>query len=176
VERFEIRAPQREFHVYALTAKIAGRRRHGKLTVSPESQITLCHRRDNPAHREAVEVLADGQMIGYLEAGLGVLLAPYLDRARPVRAGGRDDGISLDLFIPGRADQIGRNLVEVNSSDGNRTYLVDRRRGICTCPAGRWVWCRHKRELGLAKPAREIIPVSSRLPSEALTSVPDPAV
>ena len=151
----------------ALTAHLAARRRFGDNLLTARSQVELAHEKANRHDRAAVIVSADGNPVGYLEAGLAALIAPLLDRGRPLRAAGREDGRSIDLFIPGPRETLGRNLVEVPSSDGSRTYLVDKRRGLCTCPAGRWIWCRHKQLLGLAKPAAGTLRPLSVKPIEA---------
>jgi hypothetical protein len=135
----------------AMTAKIAGRKHH-PAAYNLQSTLALVHERSNPVDSHAVAVYADGRQIGYLERGLAHLVAPFLDRNRPVFASpleGKDGVISL--FIPNRADRLGGNIVMVTSSDGLRSYAVDCRNGICTCPAGIYVVCRHKRSLGITR-------------------------
>ena len=133
----------------AMTAKIAGRKHHSA-PYNLQSTLSMVHERTNPVDSHAVAVYADGLQIGYLERGLAHLVAPFLDRNRPVFASPLEnkDGV-INLFIPTRSDRLGGNIVMVTSSDGLRSYAVDCRNGICTCPAGIYVVCRHKRALGI---------------------------
>ena len=135
----------------ALTARLAGRRHYPAL-LEARSEISLVHDRTNPVDRNAVEVHSDGEMVGYLESGLALMVAPRLDRGRPVYASAiPSDQAKITVYILGRGDRVGRNLVSVTSSRGRRGYVVDRRRKVplCTCPAGRYAPCRHKKALGL---------------------------
>lgn len=157
--------------MYALTARIAGRRARREVAVTPESLIALALEPANPADPEAIAVFADGERAGYLEAGLARLVRPLLLRERPVRVIAQEGGQSLTVWIPGRSERIGRNLVEVASSDGRRTYLVDRKGGRCTCPAGRYGWCKHRTQARAKRPVRSASPVVTAPLDEAATSV-----
>lgn len=105
------------------------------------------------ADPSAVAVLADGQIVGFLEAGLAPDINARLRRGRIVLAGplgGCQDLITVFLGTPGdRLAGSRPTIPPVASSDGKRTYLVDTRGRYCTCPAGRWPVCRHKRLAGL---------------------------
>jgi len=145
-----------------MTAKIAGRRHH-PAAFDVTSTLSLVHEKTNPVDSRAVAIYADGAQIGYLERGLSYLVAGLLDRGRPVFASPieRADG-AINLFIPIRADRLGGNIVYVTSTDGRRTYAVDCRNAICTCPAGIYVICKHKRSLGITrKPAIVARPTAS---------------
>ena len=140
-----------------MTARLAGRKHH-PAEIGPRSLLTLEHERTNPVDFWAVAVYADGVMAGYLETGLARLVAPMLDRGRPVFASAIDGKQGMvNVYVPGRRDRLGPdgNLVEVDSSDGSRRYVVDRRHGRCTCPAGRFVYCRHQAQVG-AHDARQL--------------------
>jgi hypothetical protein len=138
-----------------MTAKLAGRKHH-KTTITPTSEIAFVRERDNPVDHWAVRVEVDGCHSGYLETGLARLVAPLLDRGRPVFGAPIDGGKNaanqslVNIYVPGRYDVLGEhgNLVIVPSSDGQRRYVVDRRHGGCTCPAGRFVRCRHQQLVG----------------------------
>jgi hypothetical protein len=140
-----------------MTARLAGRKHHvGE--ISPRSVFVLVHERANPVDFWAVAVYADGTMVGYLETGLARLVAPMLDRGRPVFASAIEGKQTMiNVYVPGRRDRLGPdgNLIEVESSDGARRYVVDRRHGHCTCPAGRFVYCRHQAAIG-ARDARKL--------------------
>jgi len=153
-----------------MTAKIAGRRHH-PAAYDVQSTLTLVHERANPVDSHAVAVYADGLQIGYLERGLAHLVAPFLDRGRPVFASPieKHDG-AINLFIPTRADRLGGNIVAVTSTDGKRNYHVDCRNAICTCPAGIFVICKHKKSLGLTRK-----PVATTLTVTARKAAPAPA-
>jgi hypothetical protein len=129
--------------MYALTATIAGRRHH-PAPIGPTSTITLRPESDHPIDRAAVAILADGAKVGYLEAGLARLVAPLLRRGRPVLAAPMDER-HISVYVPGPRDRIGGSIRAVTSSDGKRSYFVDRVRALCTCPAGRYGSCRHRR-------------------------------
>lgn len=146
-----------------MTAKLAGRKHHPSL-ITPTSEITFVRERDNPVDYWAVRVEVDGHHSGYLETGLARLVAPLLDRGRPV-FGAPIDGsrnaanqAMINVYVPGRCDILGPdgNLVLVSSSDGQRRYVVDRRHGGCTCPAGRFMRCRHQQLVG-ARDRRVIV-------------------
>jgi len=135
-----------------LTARIAGRRLRADATIDPAADVTLEREPDNEHDHWAVRILADGSLVGYLEAGLARLVAPMLDRGRPVAAAPSGHQHDINLFVPNRRERVGGNLVWVVSSDGTKRYLVDRLHGLCSCPAGRFVYCRHQRAVGA--PAR----------------------
>lgn len=138
-----------------MTAKLAGRKHH-QVKIEPTSVIVFVRERDNPVDHWAVRVEIDGYHGGYLETGLARLVAPLLDRGRPVfgaPADGHKDSANqnlINIYVPGRYDVLGEegNLVIVPSSDGQRRYVVDRRHGGCTCPAGRFMRCRHQQLVG----------------------------
>ena len=156
----------------AMTAKIAGRKHHSA-PFGVKSAITLTHERDNPADSHAVAIFADGEHIGYLERGLAHLVAPLLDRGRPVFGSPlKGSDTVINLFIPVRADRLGGNIVMVTSSDGVHSYAVDCRNGICTCPVGVWVVCRHKRALGITRRAIPISAVTSKRVGKVIAPVP----
>lgn len=151
----------------SLTARIAGRRLRGDVEIAATADITLERERDNAADPLAVAVRADGELVGYLEAGLARLVAPLLDRGRPIAAGPTGHQNEINLFIPSRRERLGRNLVWVPSSDGTKSYLVDRRRGMCSCPAGRFVHCKHQRAVGATpRPRPPVAPKRDALASD----------
>ena len=132
-----------------MTAKIAGRRHH-PAEFNLQSIFVLVHEKDNQVDPFAVAIYADEQQIGYLERGLAQIVAPLLDRHRPVFASAIENKDNLiNLFIPSRYDRLGQNIIIMPSSDGQRSYATDRRHRICTCPAGIFVLCKHKKALGL---------------------------
>lgn len=135
----------------AITARLAGRRHHA-VELRADGVFALRREPENPADRSAVAVTVDGETAGYLEAGLATLVAPLLDHERPVFvAHGKAETVTL--YVPERGehapDTRGSSLVRVASGDGRRSYVVDRRRGLCTCPAGRYVRCKHQRAIGI---------------------------
>ncbi len=146
-----------------LTARIAGRRLRADVTIEPTADVALEREPDNAHDRWAVRILADGAVVGYLEAGLSRLVAPMIDRGRPVVAAPSGHQNEINLFVPNRRERIGGNLVWVPSSDGSKRYLVDRRHGLCSCPAGRFVHCRHQRLLGArARPRPPSAPAKAK--------------
>jgi hypothetical protein len=133
------------------TAKVAGRRHHsGELAKA--SLVNLAHEASNPIDARAVRVEADGEQLGYLERGLARMIAPLLDSGRVVGAStakASDGEINIftrqprDRFFP----TIGATLYRVRSSDGEKEYVVDPGNGLCTCPAGAVMNCRHQRKV-----------------------------
>lgn len=133
--------------MHVLTAKLAGRRYHPGL-LEPTSILALRRDKANRVDRSAVAIMADGETVGYLEAGLARLVAPLLDRHRPVFVSPiKGNQKAINLFVPTRSDRLGRSLQTVISSDGQRQYVVDAAHRLCTCPAGRFLLCRHIRAL-----------------------------
>jgi hypothetical protein len=127
-----------------LTARLAGHRHHPG-AITPLSRLELVLEAANEHDREAVAVHANGLCAGYLEAGLASVVRRLIVRGRPVLvAPSRTEG-QVTLFLPERTDRYGETLLPVTSSDGLRRYWVDQRRDLCTCPAGRWKSCRHRR-------------------------------
>ncbi len=130
----------------AATVRLAGRRyADPAVTVTPTSTVDLVLEPRNAVDRNAVAVVIDGRRAGYLEGGIAGVVAPAMRSRRPVFAapfGKHADEITL--YLPSRGDRLGENLVEVPSSRGDRSYVVDPAAGLCTCPAGRYVACRHK--------------------------------
>lgn len=132
------------------TAKVAGRRYHpGEL--AKDSSVYLEHEAANPIDARAVRVEANGASLGYLERGLARMIAPLLDAGRVVGAStakAADGEINIftrsprDRFFPA----VGATLYRALSSDGTREYIVDPKQGLCTCPAGAVMTCRHQRE------------------------------
>lgn len=152
-----------------LTARVAGRRHHPGV-LDAGAQLRLERDRANRADHFAVKVLANGLQVGYLEAGLARLVAPMIDRGRPVFVGAAGDSAStVNLFVPARRDYAWPHpeatIFPAISSDGKRTYWVDPRRGLCTCPAGRYLECRHQKAMSSA---RGLNPVRARRVLEAL--------
>jgi hypothetical protein len=149
-----------------MTAKIAGRRHH-PAEFNLLSTFVLVHEKTNQLDPFAVAVYADEQQIGYLERGLAQIVAPLLDRHRPVFASAIENKDNLiKLFVPSRYDRLGQNIIIMPSSDGQRSYATDRRHRICTCPAGIFVLCKHKKALGLtaipkSKPSISVNPVTA---------------
>lgn len=138
----------------AMTAKLSGRRYHDG-EIQTLSQLSLRHETDNSVDANAVAILNGDEVIGYLERGLATMVAPLLDRARPVLVSPiKGKTGEINLFIPEAYERISSNghLVRVPSSDGQRSYVVDIRRGLCTCPVGRHVRCRHQKALGVPPP------------------------
>jgi hypothetical protein len=151
-----------------LTAKLAARRQFADTYLAAHSALMLERERGNEHDDCAVRVAVDGKVVGYLENGLAMIVARELDRGRPVYASpieGRQGQITLYLLEPGERRPGPRShLVEVTSSDGRRSYVVDRRKGLCTCVAGRWVHCRHQRQAGApsrSRPSRAVPAMSS---------------
>ena len=144
----------------AMTAKLSGRRYHDG-EIETLSQLTVRHENDNDVDSNAVSVLNGDEVIGYLERGLATMVAPLLDRGRPVLASPiKGKTGEINLFVPEAYERISNSghLVRVPSSDGQRSYVVDVRRGLCTCPVGRFVRCRHQKALGVppATPAKAL--------------------
>ena len=158
-----------------LTARVAGRRHHTGI-LAPDASLRLERDRANRVDRFAVKVLANGEQVGYLEAGLARLVAPMIDRGRPVFVGAAGDSTStVNLFVPARRDYAWPHpeatIFPVQSSDGRRTYWVDPRRGLCTCPAGRYLDCRHQKSIASA---RGLAPVRARRVLEGLRAAAHP--
>jgi hypothetical protein len=129
-----------------MTAQIAGGK-HYRALVSPYSMIELAPA-PCPEDGFAVAVLADGQQVGYLEAGLAPSVRSRLIRGSIVFAA--PDGKStksIFVYLGERGDRLSGpapTIVSVESSSGNGAYAVDLRRAFCTCPAGRFSICKHK--------------------------------
>jgi len=153
-----------------MTAKIAGRRHH-PAEFNLQSTFVLVHEKTNQVDPFAVAIYADEQQIGYLERGLAQIVAPLLDRHRPVFASAIENKDNLiNLFIPSRYDRLGQNIIIMPSSDGLRSYATDRRHRMCTCPAGIHVLCKHKKALGLI-PTPKPEPSISPIPTVAVAAV-----
>lgn len=143
-----------------LTARIAGRRHHAGM-LDASAQLRLERDRANRVDHYAVKVLANGVQVGHLEAGLARLVASMIDRGRPVFVGANGDSTSsVNLFVPARRDYAWPHpeatLFPARSSDAKRIYWVDPRRGLCTCPAGRYLDCRHQKAMASARGLRPL--------------------
>ena len=132
----------------AVTAQITGRRYH-RAPLDPLSRLELILEPTNEVDREAVALYANDRCAGYLEAGLASIVRRLIVRGRPVLVAPTRDPDEVLIYLPERGDAYGATLLPVASSDGQRRSWVDRRRGLCTCPAGRWHSCRHRRSAGV---------------------------
>ena len=157
----------------AMTAKLAGRRyRDGDIQTL--SQLDVRHEVDNAVDANAVAIVDGDDVIGYLERGLASIVAPLLDRGRPVLASPiKGKTAEINLFIPEPYERISSSghLVRVPSSDGARTYVVDTRRGLCTCPVGRHIRCRHQKALGVQPPTPPAAAVVAASPAVEANNV-----
>jgi hypothetical protein len=131
-----------------LTARLAGRRHH-QGPIEPLSRFELVLEPTNEADREAVALFADERRVGYLEPALASVVRRLLIRGRPILVAPTRQPDTVLIYLPEHGDAYGETLLPIASSDGRRRYWIDLRRGHCTCPAGRWVICRHRRAVGV---------------------------